>query len=340
MKSPPAGVKLVMEAVCIMRNIKPGKVKDPNTGKSVDDYWESAKKLLMERDFLEKLRTYDKDNIDPKIIAKVQPYLFNPEFEPDKVLQASKAAHGLCCWVRAMDSYDKVVKVVEPKKKKLGESEAELAVVMGALHEKQAALKEVLDKLAALDADLAAKKAKKEQLEHDVHMCTVKLDRAQKLISGLGGEKTRWRAAAERLGGQLDALTGDVLLAAAQIAYLGPFTAAYRKDAAAMWLKAATERGVRCTPAYSLSTVLGEPVKVRQWNIWGLPKDEFSTENGIAMDCGRRWPLCIDPQVSSQPCLLACTCTGHTWQRKYSALTVVHYPWCARCQCSICCFSK
>ena len=201
--------------------------------------------------------------------------------------------------VRAMDSYDRVVKVVEPKKQKLGESEADcLAVVMAALHTKQAALQEVLDKLAALGADLKSKKDKKEQLEHDVHMCTVKLDRAQKLISGLGGEKTRWRASADRLGSQLEMLTGDVLLAAAQIAYLGPFTAAYRKHAAAEWLQAAGARGVPCSRGYTLTAVLGEPVKVRQWNIEGLPKDDFSTENGIAMDCGRRWPLCIDPQVS------------------------------------------
>ena len=48
---------------------------------------------------------------------------------------------------------------------------------------------------------------------------------------------------------------------------------------------------------FRLEAVLGDPVKVRQWNIWGLPKDEFSAENGIAVDQGRRWPLCIDPQV-------------------------------------------
>jgi dynein heavy chain, axonemal len=158
-------------------------------------------------------------------------------------------------------------------------------------------LLQVLDKLAALDADLRAKKAKKEQLERDVRLCTVKLGRAQKLISGLGGEKSRWVAAAARLAGALGKLAGDVLLAAAQIAYLGPFTASYRRDAAAAWLQAAGARGVQCSPAYSLCAVLGEPVKVRQWNIWGLPKDDFSTENGIAMDCGRRWPLCIDPQA-------------------------------------------
>lgn len=127
-------------------------------------------------------------------------------------------------------------------------------------------------------------------------MCTVKLDRAQKLISGLGGELIRWNASADRLALQLEKLTGDVLLSAAQIAYLGPFTAGYRKKATAQWLVAAEENQVPCSPGYTLAAVVGSAVKIRQWNIWGLPKDGFSTENGIAMDIGRRWPLCIDPQ--------------------------------------------
>jgi dynein heavy chain, axonemal len=66
------------------------------------------------------------------------------------------------------------------------------------------------------------------RLEREVEMCKIKLDRAQKLIAGLGGEKTRWTAAAEGLTILYIKLTGDVLLAAAQIAYLGPFTAGYR----------------------------------------------------------------------------------------------------------------
>ncbi len=85
-------------------------------------------------------------------------------------------------------------------------------------------MQEVLTKLASLDADLSEKRAKKAQLETDVHMCTVKLDRAQKLIAGLGGEKSRWTAVAGRLGHQFVALTGDIVLAAAQIAYLGEHT--------------------------------------------------------------------------------------------------------------------
>lgn len=52
-------------------------------------------------------------------------------------------------------------------------------------------------------------------------LCSKKLDRATKLIGGLGGEKTRWTEVASKLGKDYINLTGDVLLSAAFIAYLG-----------------------------------------------------------------------------------------------------------------------
>ena len=52
--------------------------------------------------------SYDKDNISPAIIKLLVPYMDNPEFMPDKIKSVSSAAYGLCCWVRAMNSYDRV----------------------------------------------------------------------------------------------------------------------------------------------------------------------------------------------------------------------------------------
>lgn len=74
MKKPPAAVKLVMEAVCIMMGVKPDKVKDPNGGtKKVDDYWGPAQKnLLGDSRFLQNLMDYDKDNMDSAMVEKVR----------------------------------------------------------------------------------------------------------------------------------------------------------------------------------------------------------------------------------------------------------------------------
>ncbi|GFR45764.1 hypothetical protein Agub_g7181 [Astrephomene gubernaculifera] len=296
MKSPPGGVRRVLEAICIMKGVKPVRIKDTNTGRMVDDYWEASKKMLMEFDFLESLKKYDKDHIPNEIIFKIRPFVQDADFQPKVIEKQSLACAGLCSWVIAMEKYDKVIKEVEPKRQKLREAEAQLEVVMAALRAKQAELKQVMDKLARLDADLQDKKRRKEKLEHDVHMCTVKLQRAEKLISGLGGEKSRWTTAARTLGERYIKLTGDVLLAAGQIAYLGPFTAVYRSTVLSQWVSACQRNDVPCNERFKLEVVLGDPVKIRQWNIWGLPKDDFSTENSIAIDQGRRWPLCIDPQ--------------------------------------------
>lgn len=32
---------------------------------------------------------------------------------------------------------------------------------------------------------------------------------------------------------------------------------------------------------FQLTQILGEPVVIRQWNIYGLPSDSFSVDNGI-----------------------------------------------------------
>jgi len=92
--------------------VKSKKIADPNKpGSKMDDYWGPAQVMLADGNFLPSLKNYDKDNIHPKIIEKIRVYLENPDFTPEVVKKASKAAYGLCCWVRAMESYDRVAKV-------------------------------------------------------------------------------------------------------------------------------------------------------------------------------------------------------------------------------------
>ena len=71
-----------------------------------------------------------------------------------------------------------------------------------------------------------------------VDLCAKKLERAEKLIGGLGGEKQRWTEAASNFQHIYDNLLGDVLVSAAFVAYLGPFTLAFREQCIAEWLKA------------------------------------------------------------------------------------------------------
>ena len=88
-----------------------------------------------------------------------------PDFQPEVIKKVSKAAYGLCCWARAMESYDRVAKIVAPKREKLAAAEAEYAELMAGLKEKRPSCKEVEDKLQALNDKLEEMQDKKAKLE-------------------------------------------------------------------------------------------------------------------------------------------------------------------------------
>lgn len=53
--------------------------------------------------------------------------------------------------------------------------------------------------IRSLEAQFSEATAKKESLSQQVAECTIKLTRAEKLIGGLGGERSRWQATIEQL---------------------------------------------------------------------------------------------------------------------------------------------
>jgi dynein heavy chain len=146
-----------------------------------------------------------------------------------------------------------------------------------------------------LKADLKGTQDKKASLEAQVEDCEAKLIRAESLITGLGGEKTRWKQLSEDLGVVYTNLTGDVLISSGMIAYLGAFTSLYREELTSKWIIQSSEREIPNSGKFSLERVLGHAVTIRNWSLFGLPNDAFSVENAIINDKTRRWPLFIDP---------------------------------------------
>ncbi|XP_071486244.1 dynein axonemal heavy chain 3-like [Diadema antillarum] len=296
MTNPPAGVRLVMEAICIMKGIK-GDRKTNDQGKPFDDFWPAAKRMLGDLKFLESLKEYDKDNIPAPTIKKIRDgYINNPDFNPEVVKKVSSACEGLCSWVRAVEVYDRVAKVVAPKRARLQDAESRLAEQQAHLNEKRGVLKEIMGKLQALNDQLARKEGEKKELEDNIELTKLKLIRAEKLIAGLGGEKERWMQLTEELSETYINIVGDVLLSAGVVAYLGPFTVSFRQECLKEWYDMCEERDIPVSSVFSLSATLGDPVKIRDWQLAGLPVDNFSTDNALIVTNANRWPLMIDPQ--------------------------------------------
>eukprot|EP00026_Physarum_polycephalum_P000043 Phypoly_transcript_00043.p1 GENE.Phypoly_transcript_00043~~Phypoly_transcript_00043.p1 ORF type:complete len:2765 (+),score=358.08 Phypoly_transcript_00043:606-8297(+) len=298
MVRPPNGVKLVMEAICIMKGIKPKKVEAANKvgGPKELDYWEPAKQLLSDQKFLDSLMKYDKDNIPDSVIQNIQPYIMSEDFRPFAISKVSRACTSLCLWVRAMEKYYHVSQGVAPKRARLAEAEQRLAATLRALEGAKAKLHEVEENVKDLEGKYAESVAKKSDLTAKVRECEQKLERAQKLIGGLSDEKTRWKESSEELDMKLSNLVGDVLLSSGVIAFLGAFTSSYRNKLVQQWNTDLQSLAIPHTPNCTINTTLTDPIKIRWWNIHGLPSDSLSIENATIVFNSRRWPLMIDPQ--------------------------------------------
>mmetsp|Transcript_4972 Transcript_4972/g.18687 ORF Transcript_4972/g.18687 Transcript_4972/m.18687 type:complete len:4187 (-) Transcript_4972:2731-15291(-) len=279
--SPPPLVQTVMEAVCILF------LKKPN--------WESSQQLLADAKFLNKLETFDKENISDKTLKKLQQYMNMPEFEPERVSKVNIASKSLCMWVIAMDGFAKILKKIEPKRKKLAQAEEALTVAKGKLEEKRANLKEIEQNVEKLQHAYEDAIQRKKDLNTEIKQTEERLERAERLLDLLGSERVRWTESVEKLQVDYDNLIGDILLASASVAYLGPFNQKYRDILLSTWMRECVELKIPVGQDFTLLKIVDE-VQVRDWTQKGLPTDDLSKQNAVLSQKCRSWPLFIDPQ--------------------------------------------
>ncbi|XP_012153483.1 dynein heavy chain 2, axonemal kl-2 [Megachile rotundata] len=282
---PPPKVEMVMEAVMILKNSEPS--------------WAESKRQLADVNFLNSLRYFDKDHISDRTLRAISRYTSNPEFEPEKVGVVSFAAKSLCMWVIAMEKYGKLYRIVAPKREKLEAALESLRQKEAALQEAMQQLQKLREKLEQLQQMYDSKMSEKDELIKLAELLKLKLERAGMLVDGLSGERIRWENTVASLTTFFDWLPGDCLISTAFVSYLGPFVSNYREELITMWMKEVENKEIPTSPDLNVIEFLADPAVIRDWNMLGLPSDDFSTENGIIVTKGTRWPLVIDPQCQA-----------------------------------------
>ena len=99
--------------------------------------------FLGEQNFIKQLINFDKDNMTDRVLKKIGTYCSQPDFQPEIIGRVSLAAKSLCMWVRAMEVYGRVYRVVEPKKQRLNQATNQLKEKQAILADAKAKLKEV-----------------------------------------------------------------------------------------------------------------------------------------------------------------------------------------------------
>lgn len=244
------------------------------------------------------LEFYKRDNIPEKVILKMTKFLdINPKFQPSIVRNASVAAEGLCKWVRAIYKYYHVFKAIQPLREDLEKANLALQQATEELDAKRILLMEVEAKCKELNDKFEAENFAKQKLKAQITDCEIKMIRAKKLTSGLGGEREIWLKEAKKNEDDIGNLLGDMLLCVGFISYLGVFIGSYRQKVInEFWIPSILEQEIKCTQPFSFINKLGDLLEIQTWLFNGLPLDNTSIENQLIVKYSDRWPLIIDPQ--------------------------------------------
>ena len=305
--NPPGGVKMtftcVLHLLCSVIPDVPQK-KGKLDVKEDQKQWQLCQKLMGNPEvFMNYLKDYQgaidegKINLVPNFTA-IRETLARDDFTPEVISGVAKAAGGVCIWVRNITMYYDVVTTVEPKKAKVAEMKIKLAEANEKKETMEAKVAELQAKLAVLVAAFDKAMKQKKDAEDEAERCATRLDRANRLVSALGSESERWNQAIVSTGQAIEVVSGDVLLAASFVSYVGPFPKKYRdaimNDNFVAFFK---KNGIPFSPEANPLVILTTEATVAGWNNDKLPSDQVSTENGAILTSSARYPLIIDPQM-------------------------------------------
>ena len=278
-------VMLVAEAVLIL-------LKE----RRVDD-WAQAKTVFCRPDFIERLRDYDQSTMTQDMALKLSPLISDPEFTPEKVGQTgSYACRSICLWARAVYRFYHMELRVAPKRVRLAEAVEKYEAAKELADRAAADLQDVELELKSLTAAKKTTEQDKADLDAQVALSTQKLSTAEALLAILTPQVARWRHESEVLEKRTAACGVQALLAAAYVAYLGPFPAQQRQHLTRQWLETV---GLEDEP-FCLSECLDKAATVKGWALQGLCDDSHTLDNALMVQLccshrSRRWPLIMDP---------------------------------------------
>lgn len=284
MSNPPEAVKLTMESVCIM------------LGHKIDS-WKTVQSIIRRDDFISSIVNY---NTEAQITKQLRDfmhknYLSNPNFEFDVVNRASKACGPLYKWVTAQCNFSAILDRVGPLREELNqlqrsseETQLQAVEMDKVIADLEVSIRRYRDEYAELVGETQIIKAEMERVKS-------KVDRSITLLSSLSSEKVRWESASQAFESQMGTIVGDVLLAAAFMAYGGYFDQQYRDILIQKWMDHLLAANIQFKHEVSLTEYLSSADDRLSWQANSLPADQLCIENAIMLKRYNRYPLIIDP---------------------------------------------
>jgi len=315
LKNPPEAIADILSAVLSLLGVK-------------DTSWRSMKRFLGQRGVTEQILQYDAKNMTPSMHAEVSAIVKKKarSFEPANAKRASAAVEPMAEWVTANLSYYLVLQKIEPLTSALQLAEAKLESGAAQLQSNQHELGTIDERVQALQEQFGEKTGEAQMLKAELKKTEDTVQRAQNLLSKLGGEKTRWEATVADLVAKKTAVPWRVMLSAGFVAYLGAASEDVRSQVVSKWVNiidqmssgaAAGQAGGPTSRSEgkdgggggaptgwgNFSALMSTESEQLKWKSAGLPGDDLSIENAISIlqanSAGGRAPFIIDPSTAA-----------------------------------------
>ena len=204
MASPPAAVKMSLEAICTLLY----GVKAPS--------WDEIRKFIRREDFISGILEFDAKELfkDPRRLRAMRPYFDDASFNFETVNRSSKACGPLVKWMESQVMFAEVLEQVEPLRLELLQLNSDTVALS---RQKEAAASELLQLQATIQSFKEAYAlliSSVQTIKAEITSVTDKLHRSSQLILNLASERSRWRRQHESFAAEQLGLAGDAVICA------------------------------------------------------------------------------------------------------------------------------
>lgn len=284
MNNPPIGVKLALEAVCVL------------LGNKVSQ-WKDIQGVVRREDFIASIVNFDNEKqMTPALRKKMQKeYLSQENFTVEKINKASQACGPLAQWVMAQVKFSDILDRVGPLQAEVQQLEDAAQETKDKAKETDLLLERLDASIKQISGEYKVLVGETQDIERQMALVEAKVSRSVALLDSLSSERVRWEESSKSFDSQIDTIVGDVLVAAAFMAYAGYYDQQYRKLMMEDWLDHLRFAGISYRSPNPITEYLSTADEKLVWQRNSLPVDDLCTENAIILKRFNRYPLIVDP---------------------------------------------
>ena len=283
LNNPPPGVKLALEAVCMLLG-------------EASSEWSQIRKTIVKDGFIASIVNFDSELIPDKTRKTFRTnFLNNPDYSFEKINKASKACGPLVKWASAQINYSDMLKRVDPLRQELKSLMNETEKNKKESADMDSLITELVMKIEEYKKEYATLIGRAEAIKTEMTTVESKVNRSEGLLANLGSERERWQESSTSFQAQMSTLPGDCLLSAAFVSYAGYFDQEMRANLEGAWKDRLMEAEITFRKSLSQSEYLSTVDKRMEWQRNDLPVDDLCIENAIMLERYNRYPLIIDP---------------------------------------------